>query len=474
MSLTKVSYSMIDGTPVSVKNFGAVGDGVANDTAAIQAAINSSGTSIYFPPGTYNHTGLTLVRAKRYFGAGRNASFLVHTGSGGNSLQYTGASSAQIQIEDLTISGNDVDTANTIYIENGNFVTFISRCNINKGIVNISLRDSWTATINDCWIYGRGNNSPGITQTNIYTDGFESGVIYNCRIEDCLQDNIVIDKNLSAFVSQGFVISGQTKVQRCGRYGIYAKGTSSWGTINAYFERINDNNVAGVAAIKFDSNLYSKVTNCYMTNSGTGSVFVDVAGAGSIVIDSCYQSSSGGATGLVVQSNVKKVTTIGNRFFVATPYSVNTSVKWLNLDQDSDINFIDDSLLLGERANLDEATYVFDAYTDKKMRFNSFANLQYVFNAAANRRLELAFQSAGTNKWFIGRGDSDEPFPTDFYISNLSGGGSTPPFRIDETLNTVFLYLPGPYVDDAAAATAGVAVNQTYLKTGGSVAWRVS
>jgi len=52
MSLTKVSYAMINGSPANVLDFGAVGNGVTDDTAAIQAAATAS-PNIYFPTGTY-------------------------------------------------------------------------------------------------------------------------------------------------------------------------------------------------------------------------------------------------------------------------------------------------------------------------------------------------------------------------------------------------------------------------------------
>jgi hypothetical protein len=57
MALTKVTYSMILGASVNVLDYGVVGNGVANDTAAIQAAVAAvkaaGGGTLYFPKGTY-------------------------------------------------------------------------------------------------------------------------------------------------------------------------------------------------------------------------------------------------------------------------------------------------------------------------------------------------------------------------------------------------------------------------------------
>ena len=57
---TRVPYSMTD-APVNVKAYGAKGDGVTNDRAAIQAAIDAGAGTIYFPKGSYLvNTGLTI------------------------------------------------------------------------------------------------------------------------------------------------------------------------------------------------------------------------------------------------------------------------------------------------------------------------------------------------------------------------------------------------------------------------------
>jgi len=84
MSLTKVSYSMIEGAPANVMDFGAVGDGVADDTAAIQLALNSGSENIYFPDGTY------LVSASGTFSSGDGYCFTVPSNV---KIQGTGAGS---------------------------------------------------------------------------------------------------------------------------------------------------------------------------------------------------------------------------------------------------------------------------------------------------------------------------------------------------------------------------------------------
>lgn len=63
---------MIKGSPINVLDYGAIGDGITNDTASIQAALNT-GKSVYFPAGVYLTDEVTLpinARGAIYSGEG--------------------------------------------------------------------------------------------------------------------------------------------------------------------------------------------------------------------------------------------------------------------------------------------------------------------------------------------------------------------------------------------------------------------
>lgn len=85
---------------VNVKDYGATGDGVTNDTTAIHAAFAAAISTqyatrpIYFPHGTYITTGLTLtgLLGGRFFGDGAQSTRIYCSTSGNTALKTNGCS----------------------------------------------------------------------------------------------------------------------------------------------------------------------------------------------------------------------------------------------------------------------------------------------------------------------------------------------------------------------------------------------
>ena len=123
--------------PVSVKDFGALGDGTTDDTAAVLAAYAAGNYDLYFPPGVYRlgQTGLLGAAGLRIRGAGRGANGLlttikpIATLTAGQAIFYnqaaSPATSSFVTIEDVSF---DLNAQNCVAID----LDRINNANINR------------------------------------------------------------------------------------------------------------------------------------------------------------------------------------------------------------------------------------------------------------------------------------------------------------------------------------------------------
>ena len=121
MSLTKVSYSMIDGAPANVQDFGAVGNGVADDTVAIQTALDATeGGVVFLPIGTYIISDTIYIPpATTLCGEGAGDNWQTSSSEKGSRIKTTGTGTARVWTDvglAATPSGTLVDAPISVAI----------------------------------------------------------------------------------------------------------------------------------------------------------------------------------------------------------------------------------------------------------------------------------------------------------------------------------------------------------------------
>jgi hypothetical protein len=178
---------------VSVFDFGAVGDGVSNDTAPIQAAINyatANRCSVFFPAGTYLVTTLTVSLTQgpfdstfHLYGDGRRASRLRKFDNSNSPIltiieNFADPSPSQVDVLDLEITGNGNGTGLLMQKVSGFSVRRVMFNNCNRAC---DLSGCLIGEVSDCDLNGSGI---GI---RLAKDSFFSGAnhitVRNCRIK---------------------------------------------------------------------------------------------------------------------------------------------------------------------------------------------------------------------------------------------------------------------------------------------------
>lgn len=169
---------------VSAKDFGAIGDGIADDTLALQRGIDfvaTNGGILYVPPGTYI-TSARLFRASSdkpfaLCGAGKNAT-VIKRGTNFNASVIEFRLSHDVTVGDLTVDGNHAIHTN------GNHGLVIYDCDRPR-VENVHVQDYKNSgvlvygppttrgggRIINCSVNGEGRSPVGILIAAMYDSG---------------------------------------------------------------------------------------------------------------------------------------------------------------------------------------------------------------------------------------------------------------------------------------------------------------
>ena len=166
---------------VSVKDFGAVGDGVTDDTAAIQAAINAAaGRVVHFPSGTYVVTSTLSYKTATTQGIFSPGIRLVGDGMLKTIFDNRVANAPMIDIDSLN-HGGSYEASMASVLREFTIKTTTSPANS----TGIRVLNGYQIQIDHLFI--KGMTAHGIELKNglFVDDGWNMIAITNCWIEDC-------------------------------------------------------------------------------------------------------------------------------------------------------------------------------------------------------------------------------------------------------------------------------------------------
>lgn len=216
---------------VSIELFGAVGDGVANDTAAFNAMVaylSANGGVGYLPYGTFliDPSSRTFTSNKPFVirGEGKGLSVLKSRSPNGSFIYWTGGNN--ITLEEMTIDGAYTGTQN---LPSGGNLVFVNSSYIT--VKNVHIQNFYRVGI---MVY----NDHQTTLTNVYSD-------------------IVID---------GVSVKGLNKVDNTGPSAILLADVNNSRIQNCYCEDI------GLYGFEFKNDC----SNCCITNSTAKNTYYPV------------------------------------------------------------------------------------------------------------------------------------------------------------------------------------------------------
>jgi hypothetical protein len=304
--LVNENFDRLSEAPINVKSYGAAGDGVTDDSVAIQAAVDAApaGATVYFPgAGPYLMDQLTIDARLHLRGDGKNLTTL---------KAITGATGPLINWDNSTLRPGCTLRGLTIDMTNATGIAAVYMHNVRNGIVddlyfspggtvalqldlaqgmnilNVDVFNASTAAFKGTHASSSGNNfincfSDTTTTTGVYGFFFDGGLDWWCiacrafrapGIAQTLRYGFAWD-----YTSVNYNATG--RLLGCSVDAISDLTSSSANVAGVYFRNVGNCSV--------DDTFIS----CAPTADGTSNACVEIAGSKSTKIDGSYLSGQG-------------------------------------------------------------------------------------------------------------------------------------------------------------------------------------
>lgn len=248
MSLTKVSYSMIEGAEFNVLDYGAVGNGVADDTSALQAALDAvfanKGGTLRIPAGNYKITAdlvpqislSPLNRNFRIIGDGMESTNILGGAAGYGLKIYADTPPSRtnvftsILLQNFSMVGSaTAGIGIDIYSMQRSVISGVSCRGFNYGL---RIRSSWNNSINNRCQFQ--NNNVGI---KVPTTGSGSTLNEGFNNIDISGVNCANNAKAGISLAAGNVISIRDVLLESCPVGLYLFEALKWVYVNGlYYE----------------------------------------------------------------------------------------------------------------------------------------------------------------------------------------------------------------------------------------------
>jgi len=303
---------------VSVKRFGAKGDGITDDTASIQNAISyinsQGGGQLYFPKGIYSVSQSIILYANmQLYGEGRNNTIikLKNNTNLTEIIQLTEKDNVTLKDFTLDCNSNNGTTGNgiTFWKSRNNLVSNIKIINAHTIALNMSnVEDS---TVEKCFLIGTKVNTVVSFSNDDITFANGNNKILNNTIENGYLDGIIYNTNNGLIDGNTVRKNGLNPTVTAG--GIYSNGHTGLTVVN---NTIYSNDGNGVDLINCNSITVGD-NKCYNNNSA--GIMFSGCHDGTIGINICKNNGISPSTnqddGISVSDGSYGISITGNRCF---------------------------------------------------------------------------------------------------------------------------------------------------------------